>query len=85
MIWLPTHGAIPSLCFKIIRPHTTHLEAEFNSIKFEDFTSVDAYCTHLQSLADRLEDFDTPVTKRRLVLHLTGTLPVAYSGAVDYI
>ena len=65
--------------------HTTHLEAEFNSVKFEDFTSVDAYCTHLQSLADRLEDFDTPVTKRRLVLHLTGTLPVAYSGAVDYI
>lgn len=26
---------------------TTHLEEEFNSAVYEDFTSIDAYCTHL--------------------------------------
>lgn len=63
----------------------THLEEEFTTTVFEDFTSIDTYCNHLQSLADRLADVGAPVTDGRLVLRLTGSLPVAYSGTSDYI
>ncbi|XP_055800341.1 uncharacterized protein LOC129869734 [Solanum dulcamara] len=33
----------------------------------------------------RLADVDAPVTNSRPVLHLTGSLPEAYSGTVDFI
>ncbi|XP_010679698.1 uncharacterized protein LOC104894999 [Beta vulgaris subsp. vulgaris] len=51
----------------------THLEEDFTNADFEDFTSIDNYCNYLQSIADRL------------VLRLTGSLPEAYNGTVDYI
>nr|KYP66503.1 Retrovirus-related Pol polyprotein from transposon TNT 1-94 [Cajanus cajan] len=63
----------------------THLEEEFTNATFEDHNSIDAYCTYLQSIADRLADVDAPVTNGRLVLRLTGSLPEAYSGTVDFI
>ncbi|XP_057526406.1 uncharacterized protein LOC130805638 [Amaranthus tricolor] len=63
----------------------THLEEDFANADFESFDSIDNFCNHLQSLADRLADVDAPVTNGRLVLRLTGSLPEAYSGTVDYI
>ncbi|XP_075499083.1 uncharacterized protein LOC142537458 [Primulina tabacum] len=63
----------------------THLEEELAAVDFADFSSIDAYCNHVKSLADRLADVDAHVTNSRLVLKLTGGLPEAYSGVVDYI
>lgn len=63
----------------------THLEEDFTNVVFEDFNSIDNYCNHLQSLADRLADVDAPVTNGCLVLRLTGSLPEAYGGTVDFI
>ena len=63
----------------------THLEEDFTNADFQAFDLIDNYCNHLQSLADRLADVDAPVTNGRLVLRLTGSLPEAYSGTVDYI
>ncbi|XP_074359608.1 uncharacterized protein LOC141699659 [Apium graveolens] len=63
----------------------THLEEEFTNSVFENFTSMDNYCNHLQSLADILADVDAPVNNGRLVLRHIGSLPEAYSGTVDFI
>lgn len=63
----------------------TLLEEDFTNADFEQFKSIDAYCNHLQSLADRLADVDAPVSNSTLVLRLTGSLPDAFSGTVDYI
>ncbi|XP_073032584.1 uncharacterized protein [Primulina eburnea] len=63
----------------------THLEEELAAVDFANFSSIDAYCNHVKSLADRLADVDANVTNSRLVLKLTGGLPEAYSGVVDYI
>uniref|UniRef100_A0A803LFX3 Major facilitator superfamily (MFS) profile domain-containing protein n=1 Tax=Chenopodium quinoa TaxID=63459 RepID=A0A803LFX3_CHEQI len=62
-----------------------HLEEEFANADFEQFQSIDAYCNYLQSLADRLADVDAPVSNNRLVLRLTGSLPEAFSGIIDFI
>lgn len=63
----------------------THLEEDFTNAVFEDYNSIDTYCNYLQSLADRLGDVDAPVSNSRLVLRLTGSLPEAFSGTVDFI
>ncbi|XP_062112912.1 uncharacterized protein LOC133824067 [Humulus lupulus] len=63
----------------------TQLEEELSSVSLANFTSIDAYCNHVKSLADRLSDVDAPVTNARLILKLTGGLPESYSGVVDYI
>ncbi|XP_062085295.1 uncharacterized protein LOC133791382 [Humulus lupulus] len=63
----------------------THLEEDFTNAVFEDFNSIDSYCNHLQSMADKLADVDALVTNARLVLRLTGSLPEAYGGTVDFI
>ncbi|CAH9094724.1 unnamed protein product [Cuscuta europaea] len=63
----------------------THLEEELSDLNFENFSSIDSYCNHIKTLADRLEDVDAPIPNSRLVLKLTGGLPEAYSGTVDFI
>ncbi|CAO2827984.1 unnamed protein product [Amaranthus hypochondriacus] len=63
----------------------THLEEELATLAFENFSSIDSYCNHMKSIADRLADVDAPVSNSRLVLRLTGGLPEAYSGTVDII
>ncbi|XP_057246941.1 uncharacterized protein LOC130589602 [Beta vulgaris subsp. vulgaris] len=63
----------------------THLEEELAAVKLENFSSTEAYCNHVKSLADRLADMDAPVANSRLVLRLVGGLPSAYSGTVDYV
>ncbi|XP_021741125.1 uncharacterized protein LOC110707400 [Chenopodium quinoa] len=63
----------------------THLDEEFTNALFEDHNSIDTYCNYLQSIADRLADVDAPVSNNRLVLRLTGSLPKAFSGTVDFI
>lgn len=63
----------------------TLLEEDFTGAVFEEHHTIDTYCNYLQSLADRLADVDAPVSNGRLVLRLTGSLPEAYSGTVDFI
>uniref|UniRef100_A0A803MQC8 Uncharacterized protein n=1 Tax=Chenopodium quinoa TaxID=63459 RepID=A0A803MQC8_CHEQI len=63
----------------------THLEEELVDLVFENFSSIDAYCNHIKSLADRLADVDAPLSDNRLVLKLTAGLPEAYAGTVDII
>ncbi|XP_056694490.1 uncharacterized protein [Spinacia oleracea] len=63
----------------------THLEEELAAVKLEHFANAEAYCNHVQSLADRLAAVDAPVANSRLVLRLIGGLPEAYSGTVDYV
>ncbi|XP_057251798.1 uncharacterized protein LOC130591869 [Beta vulgaris subsp. vulgaris] len=63
----------------------THLEDELAALDFENFSSIDHYCNHIKSLADRLADVDAPLSNSRLVLKLTGGLPEAYAGTVDFI
>lgn len=63
----------------------THLEEELAHADFDNFGSIDAYCNHIKSLADRLADVDAPVTNSRLVLKLTAGLPESYAGTVDFI
>ena len=62
-----------------------HLEDELTDHTFENFSSIDTYSTHIKSLADRLAEVDAPIPNSRLVLKLTGGLPEAYSGTVDFI
>lgn len=63
----------------------THLEEDFTNADFEVYKSIDLYCNYLQSLADRLADVNALVSNNRLVLRLTGSLPEAFSGTVDFI
>lgn len=63
----------------------TLLEEDFTGAIFEEHHTIDTYCNYLQSLADQLADVDAPVSNGRLVLRLTGSLPEAYSGTVDFI
>lgn len=63
----------------------THLEEELAGLDFENFSSIDSYCNHIKSLADRLADVGSPLSDSRLVLKLTAGLPEAYAGTVDYI
>lgn len=63
----------------------THIEEELAELDFNNFTSIDRYCTHIKSLADRLADVDAPLSNSRLVLKLTAGLPEAYAGTVDII
>ena len=39
----------------------THLEEELSDLNFENFSSIDAYCNHIKSLADRLANVDAPI------------------------
>ena len=63
----------------------TLLKEDFTSAIFEEHHIIDNYCNYLQSLADQLAAVDAPVSNGRLVLCLTGSLPEAYSGTVDFI
>lgn len=63
----------------------THLEEELASVDFNNFSSIDAYCNHIKSIADRLTDVEAPVPNSRLILKLIGGLPEAYAGTVDFI
>jgi len=63
----------------------THLEEELADLNFENFSSIDTYCNHIKSLADRLADVDAPLTNSRLGLKLTVGLPEAYARTVDII
>ncbi|XP_060181974.1 uncharacterized protein LOC132611577 [Lycium barbarum] len=63
----------------------THLEEELAAVSLEKFSSADAYCNHVKTLADRLADVDAPVANSRLVLRLIGGLPKAYSGTTDFV
>ncbi|XP_060182925.1 uncharacterized protein LOC132612864 [Lycium barbarum] len=63
----------------------THLEEELAAVSLEIFSSVDAYCNHVKTLADRLADVDAPVANSRLVLRLISGLLEAYSGTVDFV
>ena len=63
----------------------THLEEELADLDSGNFASIDSYCTHIKSLADRLADVDAPLSNSRLVLKLTAGLPEAYAGTVDII
>ena len=63
----------------------THLEEELADLDFGNFSSIDSYCTHIKSLADRLADVDAPLSNSRLVLKLTAGLLEAYAGTVDII
>ncbi|XP_073041987.1 uncharacterized protein [Primulina eburnea] len=40
----------------------THLEEELAAVDFANFSSIDAYCNHVKSLADRLADVDAHAT-----------------------
>ena len=51
-------------------------------IVYEDCNSIDNYCKHLQSLADKLIDVDAPVINKRLILCF---LSEAYYGTMDII
>lgn len=63
----------------------THLEEDLVALNFDQFSSIDAYCNHVKSLADQLANVDAQVPNSRLVLKLIGGLPDSYSGVVDYI
>ncbi|XP_021766317.1 uncharacterized protein LOC110730802 [Chenopodium quinoa] len=63
----------------------SHLEQELADLDFETFTSIDGYCNHIKSLADRLADVDAPIPDTRLILKMTAGLPEAYAGTVDFI
>uniref|UniRef100_A0A803M8N7 Uncharacterized protein n=1 Tax=Chenopodium quinoa TaxID=63459 RepID=A0A803M8N7_CHEQI len=63
----------------------SHLEQEHADLDFENFTSIDDYCNHIKSLADRLADVDAPIPDTRLILKMTSGLPEAYAGTVDFI
>ena len=63
----------------------SHLEQELNDLDFENSTSIDDYCNHIKSLADRLADVDAPIPDTRLILKMTAGLPEAYAGMVDFI
>ncbi|XP_021715960.1 uncharacterized protein LOC110683860 [Chenopodium quinoa] len=63
----------------------SHLEQELADLDFENFSSIDGYCNHIKSLADRLADADAPIPDTRLILKMTAGLPEAYAGMVDFI
>ncbi|XP_021724015.1 uncharacterized protein LOC110691399 [Chenopodium quinoa] len=63
----------------------SHLEQELADLDFENFSSIDGYCNHIKSLADRLADVDAPILDTRLILKLTAGLPEAYAGTIDFI
>ncbi|CAH9077970.1 unnamed protein product [Cuscuta epithymum] len=62
-----------------------HLEEELTDLNFENFSSIDSYCNHIKTISERLDDVDATVPNSRLVLKLTGGLPEAYAGTVDFI
>ncbi|KMT08058.1 hypothetical protein BVRB_6g144120 [Beta vulgaris subsp. vulgaris] len=55
------------------------------AVSLVDFSSMDAYCTHVEFLGDQLAEVDAPVTKSRLVHKLVGGLPDTYGGIIDYV
>ncbi|XP_057548106.1 uncharacterized protein LOC130826542 [Amaranthus tricolor] len=63
----------------------SHLEQELADLDFDNFSSIDGYCNHIKSLADRLANVDAPIPDTRLILKLTAGLPEAYAGTVDFI
>ena len=63
----------------------SHLEQELADLDFENFTSIEDYCNHIKSLADRLTDVDAPIPNTRLILKMTAGLPEAYARTVDFI
>ena len=63
----------------------THLEEELADVRLDNFSSAEAYCNHVKSLADRLADVGIEVSESRLVLRLLSGLTEAYSGTVDYV
>ncbi|XP_060195429.1 uncharacterized protein LOC132624707 [Lycium barbarum] len=56
------------------------LEAEFSNTKMENFPNASAYCQHLKTIANQLENVGAPVSENRLVIQLVSGLTRAYRG-----
>ncbi|XP_039012987.1 uncharacterized protein LOC120142342 [Hibiscus syriacus] len=63
----------------------SQLEQELTDLNFENFSSIDGYCNHIKSLANRLADVDAPIPNSRLILKLTAGLPKVYARIMDFI
>lgn len=62
-----------------------YLEHEFSNCKLSGFSSINAYCLQLKSLADQLKGVGSPVPETRLVLQLISGLPAEYNAAASFI
>ncbi|XP_003526005.1 uncharacterized protein LOC114416126 [Glycine soja] len=61
------------------------LEYDFTHTTMEAFSSVSAYCQHLNSLSDQLKNIGFPVDNSRLVLQLVSGLTEPYKGVATLI
>ncbi|KAI3509941.1 hypothetical protein L1887_25466 [Cichorium endivia] len=61
------------------------LEHEFNNLKLSSMSSLDEYCQRLKDLSTQLDDVESPVTGKRLVLQLVRGLPSEFDTVASYI
>ncbi|XP_027337085.1 uncharacterized protein LOC113850733 [Abrus precatorius] len=61
------------------------LKQEFNNTYLKDFSSVLAYCQHLKTISDQLQNIGAPVSNNRLVLCMVRGLTPAFKGVASVI
>ena len=67
------------------KTRAVYLEDQFTHVELSQFADVNAYCLHLKSLADQLDNVGAPVSGQRLVLQLIKGLSTTYDEMVTVL